>query len=42
MIFLQSYAKQRGFFSIKQGEIVEDGGSFFSTQPLCVFDEENS
>jgi len=25
MTFLQSYAKQWGFFSIKHGEIVEDG-----------------
>jgi len=37
MIFLQSCAKQREFVSIKQGEIVEPGGSFFPT-----FDEENS
>jgi len=42
MIFLQSCAKQRGFVSIKQGEIVEAEGSFFPTKTWCVFDEENS
>ena len=41
MIFHQICAKQREFVSIKQGEIVEAGGSFFPTKACYVFDEEN-